>query len=140
MANSRNLHKIASGSTYKIFIMKLELTAELTIRELNRIFQLGYPYLKLEFFRSPVSTKVNEQLMLIDINGILKEGELEIFDDETAADLEQALLEKFDLVGRVYRRENHSWVAVEFANLLTLEKQNAIGAASYQLAPEYTIL
>jgi hypothetical protein len=125
--------------------MKLKFDAQTRVEDLNTIFQNRFPYLKLCFYKSDNfalddQTYCDEYTLLIDVEGILREGELEIFPDGTAEDFQALVKEKFWLTMKLCRRMNHSWTSIDNNSRLTLEELNQLGDLSYHQVPEYFIM
>ena len=115
--------------------MKLYLSPETRIKEIKKSFQEYFPYLKLEFFREKHKPEegnskkdiIVDSATLIDVTGVMKEGEVNITSDETVEDLEQLFQNKFNLPVQVFRKTRYSWIETTKTDNLTLGKQNRMG-------------
>jgi hypothetical protein len=115
--------------------MKINLTSNITVKDVKRIFNDRFPYLKLEFFteqyfkykRSPRVQIVPDNTQLIKIAGVMKEGEMEITANQTVMDVEQKFQERFNLPVHILRRSRYDWQETTWAEGYNLAKQNLIG-------------
>jgi len=116
-------------------IMKLYLSANTRIRDLKKDFENSYPYLKLEFFNKRHGIRegniksdiIPDKSTLIQVAGVMREGEVEVKPWQTVAELEQVLQSKFYLPVQVFRKGRFSWIETTKTDQLTLEKQNRMG-------------
>lgn len=115
--------------------MKLFLHSDKTIKDLNREFALGYPYLRFRFFKKPhfqgegskLCDEVPQCTQLIDIMGVLREEMIEINPSNTVKDVEQLFQHHIGLPVQVFRKQGDVWIETTTTDYLTLEKQNEIG-------------
>ncbi|HEU4633097.1 MAG TPA: hypothetical protein VFS22_03885 [Flavisolibacter sp.] len=118
--------------------MELKLYAHTTIGDLKKQFSDYFPFLKLDFFMqghkkgkgTGLKQRVHDDLHLIDVTGILKEGVYSFNPSTTVAALEQSLQNSHGLPVQVFRRSGDLWIETIQTDNLSLEKQNAMGAAS----------
>ena len=116
--------------------MELKLTKDTTINDLKYQFSSRFPFLKLEFFKhkhrvgqsSLKDQKLNDRVLLKEVNPGLKEGVINLSPSTTVADLEQLFQKQFGLPVQVFRKANYQWVETTYTDILTLEKQNEMGA------------
>lgn len=116
--------------------MELKLTKDTTINELKFQFSSRFPFLKLEFFKHKhrvgqsllKDQKLNDRVLLKEVNPGLKEGVINLSPSTTVADLEQLFQKQFGLPAQVFRKANYQWVETTYTDILTLEKQNEMGA------------
>jgi hypothetical protein len=114
--------------------MNLFLSSESTLRDINKEFQLQFPFLKLEFYRHRHQTgetslfekKVSSRKPLKDISNLLP-GFISIDAMDSVADVEQRFQKKFGLPIQVFRRAGDIWVETVETDRLTLLKQNNMG-------------
>src|ERR1044072_1998464 len=98
--------------------MKISLAASTRIIDVKKAFNTRFPYLKLEFFNkkhlpgkiSPAKQKLPENALLIDVTGVMREGEIEITATNKAQDIEQQLQKRFNLPVQVFRRTRNGWM------------------------------
>lgn len=113
--------------------MKINITSNKTIEEIQSEFNGEFPYLKIQFFKSGHKVfKGNEKKELIPINttiGLLKHhnGSIEISDDMTVSDLEQMFKQKLGLNVQVFRKSGRSWLETTVTDNWTLRKQDDEG-------------
>ncbi len=116
--------------------MELKLTKDTTINDLKYQFSSRFPFLRLEFFKhkhrvgqsSLKDQKLNDRFLLKEVNPGLKEGVINLSPSTTVADLEQLFQKQFGLPVQVFRKANYQWVETTYTDILTLEKQNEMGA------------
>lgn len=117
--------------------MELKLTISTTVKNVKEQFVHYFPYLKLEFFMhrkdndgSGQEEKVNDNLYLWELTGVLKEGTYYFNAMLSVAEFEQNLQYKYGLPVQVYRKYGECWVDTLQTDDLSLEKQNAMGEAA----------
>jgi hypothetical protein len=116
--------------------MELILSDNTTIKDLKKQFMCRFPFLKLEFYKhkhrvgqsSFKDEKLNDSFLLKEINPRFKEGLINLTPSTTVADLEQLFQKQFRLPVQVFRKANYQWVETTYTDILTLEKQNEMGA------------
>jgi hypothetical protein len=115
--------------------MKLQLSADKKIRTLKKDFEHSFPYLKLEFFKktpefreaSPRIDLVPDNATLIQVAGIMKEGQIEFKPWQSVAEFQQLFQSRFYLSVQVFRKTKFSWIETTTTDDLSLEKQNRMG-------------
>lgn len=118
--------------------MELQLYINTPIKEVKRRFSKYFPYLKIEFFTtrhsplegSDIREKVHEKLYLSEVTGVLKEGIFTFLPTDTVENFEQRLQNEHGLPVQVFRKYEKRWLITTETDKLSLEKQNAMGAAS----------
>lgn len=119
--------------------MTLYLSPQLKIKDIKKYFSRSYPYLKIEIFKQQMySTKdgisqkdiAPDSARLLEITGVMKEGEIEITPKHTVAEAEQIFQNTFFLPVRIFCKSKFSWIETTKTNQMTLEKQNRIGSAA----------
>lgn len=114
-------------------IMKINITNNKTIEEIQAEFNGEFPYLKIQFFKNGHKAfKGNEKKELIPVSttiGLLKHhnGSIEISDDMTVSDLEQLFKQKLGLNVQVFRKSGRSWLETTVTDNWTLRKQDDEG-------------
>ncbi|MFL5808011.1 MAG: hypothetical protein ACJ749_00740 [Flavisolibacter sp.] len=114
--------------------MKLQLSADTRFRDVKKVFENSFPYLKLEFFRKKHGIQdgnikndiVVDRDTIIHVAGA-REGEIEVKPWQTVAELEQVFQTKFYLPVHVFRKTKFSWTDTATTDQFTLEKQNRMG-------------
>lgn len=119
--------------------MKIRITAESTLEEIQAIFHEHFPFLKLAFFTkphrafkgSPAKFMIQDSTQTV---GVLVEnprsGELVLDPKMATFELEQVFEEKFGLHVQVFRKSGETWLLTSVTDDLSLERQNAKGRAS----------
>lgn len=114
-------------------IMKINITSNKTIEEIQAEFNAEYPYLKIQFFKTGhMAFKGNDKKELIPVNtpiGLLKHhnGTIEISDDMKVSDLEQLFKQQLGLNIQVFRKSGRSWLETTVTDNWTLRKQDDEG-------------
>ena|SRR5580765_8894458 len=115
--------------------MFLGIEKETRILDLQKEFNKSYPYLKLEFFRHPVSQnkilqkaeKINPVETVKRITHLYEPGSINIDPKKTVAQLVSDFLEIFGLSILVFRKSGNLWIETSLTDSWTLDKQNNIG-------------
>ena len=115
--------------------MKIFLSADQKIRDVRKEFEREFPYLKINFIRRknsehgsfPRTEIAPSNSKLIDISGIMKEGEIEISGNQTVAEVKQMFQSKFYLPVQVFRKICNGMIETSSTDHLTLAKQNRMG-------------
>jgi len=106
------------------------------ISEIQKEFCAVYPFLKIEFFKNGNTRKDRYPANnLIPRNQLLKtawhwkkdKGSLNIDDDMTVTDFENALIDQFGLSVQVFRRSGNLWLETTITDYWTLKQQNDHG-------------
>jgi len=129
--------------------MKLQITRDCLIKELQDSFTTAYPFLKIEFFkqehgfqqasaekqRLPAKLKISEAG-----KGFLKEGEIELSDLMTVGEFERDMQDRFGLSMQVFRKSGNIWLETTMTDSWTLKQQNDHGkeiSGSYDTKQKY---
>ncbi|ANE50755.1 hypothetical protein [Flavisolibacter tropicus] len=115
--------------------MRLPLTATKTVAEVKEAFHEAFPYLKIEFFTNPhqkgegslPQQYIKPDTLLIDITGVMKEGNVSIEPSTTTAAFEEQLQNQYSLPIQVFRNSNGVWIETTETDNLTLAEQNEMG-------------
>ena len=91
--------------------------------------------MKLEFFKkkhgiekgNPSKDIVSDNATLLEVTGVMKEGQIEIKPGHTVAELEQLFQSGFNLPVQVFRKTRFSWLETTKSDHLSLQKQNRMG-------------
>lgn len=128
--------KIFLNPVKKSFLMHLEIKADRAIKDVQSEFSSIYPYLKLEFFKngavrrdsySPHSRLLPSQQLREAWYMQKEEGVLELANNMTVLDLENALIDRFGLSVQVFRRSGNLWLETTVTDHWTLKMQNEHG-------------
>jgi hypothetical protein len=116
--------------------MYLEINGERTISELQKDFGSLYPFLKIEFFRNgrirrdryPVNKMIPASQPVKNAWHWKKDaGQLEVNDNITVTEFENALMDQFGLSVQVFRRSGNLWLETTITDSWTLKQQNDHG-------------
>jgi hypothetical protein len=116
-------------------IMYLHIAPDRIISEIQKEFNLVFPFLKLEFFANRSFSRSNfsaNQLIpssrkIGDNQLVKKDGTLEISADMKVADLENKFKADFNLAVQVFRKSGNLWLETTMTDSWTLEQQNKHG-------------
>jgi hypothetical protein len=119
--------------------MKIFLSSESTLRNINKEFQRVFPLLKLEFYwhshgtgdTSVLDTRISNRETLKNISCMVP-GYISIDPTDTVAEVEKRFQNKYGLPVQIFRRADDVWVETVQTDNLTLLKQNSMGT----LAPK----
>ncbi len=117
--------------------MKLHISGERLIREVQEEFNKAYPYLKIEFFskahaykqasasglRIPPKLTISEAVK----KNIHSDGEIELAEGMTVFELERELQDQFDLHAQVLRQSGNIWLETTITDGWSLKEQNDHG-------------
>jgi len=114
--------------------MKLHIEDDNVIRNIQNEFNKTYPFLKIEFFKSPVSNRLSQKMEKINpferikfvakVNG---PNIINIGKHQTVAQLEKDFEEMFSLKAEVFRKSGNIWIETSLTDDWTLEQQNSEG-------------
>ncbi|HEX6182125.1 MAG TPA: hypothetical protein VFZ47_12820 [Chitinophagaceae bacterium] len=111
--------------------MKLIITEDKRISDVQAAFNHLFPYLKLQFFRG--HTNLAEPIRILkpdstigDITYGLQEGSVYLSDNMTPFELEEILDARFGLHVEVFRKSGDTWLETT-TNKWTLKEQNDYG-------------
>lgn len=118
--------------------MELTLTGDTSITELNKAFNSYFPFLRLQFNsvtqslgdRSYLSLKENEQVKLSEISDDFSGGVLFFKPITTIKEFVQKVQKVHGLQVRLLRRSGDIWIEAYESEEMTLQIENALGAAS----------
>ena len=119
--------------------MKIHITRNLLVDDLNKRFQGVYPYLKIHFFRSGQkkterSNRVIKGVCLHDIAPWMKEGIITIKGTMKVRELEDLFITFFLLKVQVMRRSGNIWLETTATDDWTLAHQNEHGEEITQMS------
>jgi hypothetical protein len=124
--------------------MMIKISNERRLSGLQADFNALFPFLKIEFFKTP--HKIGEALAknLIHVNSRFvrdcrvskTEGDLIINEQMTVNELEEQFLSKFGLSAQVFRKSGNVWLETSATDSWSLRQQNDEGAElSRQINP-----
>lgn len=120
-------------------IIRMKISKDKTIGQIQVEFSTLYPGLKLEFYSkkhkdhegSPKDFQMDSQKVL-ESYGALIEGELDLNGEMTVSELEESFETLFGLNIQVFRRSAELWLQTTATDNWTLETQNRKGIHSMQ--------
>lgn len=113
--------------------MKLTITGERSLQEVQQEFNAAYPYLKIEFFPpqhkkpSPSASKLQQALKIDEARKLRNSGFLTLNDALKVAELEKDLNETYGLNAQVFRKSGNIWLETTMTDGWTLKQQNDHG-------------
>jgi len=117
--------------------MKIIISDNRRIHDIQDEFHNQFPFLKIEFFSRPHRKGIGSAKRLMKSNGksigecrsIHSTGEIQIEPAMTVSDLEQKFAELFGLSVQVFRKSANVWLETTVTDGWTLEEQNRQGEA-----------
>ena len=119
--------------------MKIHVSQEKSIAQIQEEFSKVYPYLKLVFFSKPHKAYKGShaKFLITDTGQTLgniekkpKTGDLYIEVEMPTWQVERLFEEEFGLHVQVFRKSGNTWLETSVTDDLTLEEQNVKGKAS----------
>lgn len=112
--------------------MKLTITEDKLISDIQAAFNHFFPYLKLEFYRShtnpSVPVRVPDPAATIgDVTFGLQEGSIYLTENITVRELENIFDDRFGLHVQVLRKAGGAWVETSLTDKWSLKRQNDRG-------------
>ncbi|MBK9637683.1 MAG: hypothetical protein IPO63_07635 [Bacteroidetes bacterium] len=117
-------------------MLKILISDERKLIEIQKDFNSYFPFLKLEFFKAP--HKIGEgssKSLLLDANKLVREirnnrpeSHLEINSGMTVNQLELLIFSDFGLAAQVFRKSGNVWLETSATDNWTLLQQNNEGA------------
>jgi hypothetical protein len=116
--------------------MLLSIYPEKKISEVQKEFNEEFPFLKLEFFKNGMTRKqsypshlqIPQSKMLQEAWNLKRgEGNMEIQDEMTVAELENLFMDRYNLSVQVFRRSGNIWLETTMTDNWTLRQQNEHG-------------
>ncbi|MBL7744551.1 MAG: hypothetical protein JNN00_13860 [Chitinophagaceae bacterium] len=114
----------------KLTDMVLHISQSRTLKETQDEFNNAYPYLRIEFYRNSepgLARRHLKNFMPMTAAGLKQNGELEIYDQMTVGQLENAFKERFGLNVQLSRRSGTLWLETTMTDNWTLKQQNDHG-------------
>jgi len=114
--------------------MKILLHCNRTVEEVREEFSNSFPYLKIIFVskkedpkRGMVLEEIDPAARLIEVSGVVKEGDIDIKSTDTIKDVEQRFEKKYGLPVHIFRKQKGVWLDTDVTDDLTLHEQNTWG-------------
>ncbi len=113
----------------------MKITDEKRIIDIQSEFNQLFPYLKLEFYKSPHKEgEGTEQSSILDpytkiraASQVDSSGELNINEEMKVAEVERLLADQFGLNAQVFRKSQGLWLQTTATDHWTLKHQNESG-------------
>ena len=114
--------------------MKILLQSNRKVGDIREEFNNSFPYLQLVFLSKKEDAKgvvateeIEPGARLIEVSGILKEGDIEITSTETVKEVERRFEKQYGLPVRILRKQKGVWLDTIVTDDLTLHEQNTWG-------------
>lgn len=113
--------------------MEIYLSNDITISEIQKEFNMLFPFLKIGFFsksHKPFEGSIKKSILSPEtkLKALKKEkAEVHISPGMTVNELEQLFKNKFGLNVQIFRKSGKSWLETTVTDSWTLEKQNEEG-------------
>jgi len=113
-------------------MMKMTITEEKRISDIQAEFNRYYPYLKLEFFwgagkKDEYHRLSDTSIKMENISHSMHEGAIQLSDNMTVSNLEDAFSDRFGLQVQVFRKSGSIWLETTKTDNWTLKVQNDHG-------------
>lgn len=127
--------------------MKIHVSPDHTIAQIQKEFNAAFPYIKLVFFSKPHKAyKGSPAKFLIEDRDVRlghletkkHDGELYLEPEMPTWQAERLFEEEFGLHVQVFRKSGTTWLETSVTDDLSLEQQNAEGKASEHIHQEFT--
>ncbi len=110
----------------------MKIQGKRQLRNLQEDFNEVFPYLKIEFFKTPHSIgNDSDEKEILDVNlrisevqEVSKKGEMLLDEEMSVGDFEEKMRNDFGLNIQVYRKEHGKWLQTWVTDSWTLEHQN----------------
>ncbi len=114
--------------------MNLSITPTRLIADIQKEFNIEFPYLKLEFFQNksgrsglPLKKFNIDNRKVCEVQLSISNGILELKKEMKVQELEKTLKNEFGLTAQVYRRSGNLWLETTMTYNWTLRQQNEHG-------------
>jgi hypothetical protein len=111
--------------------MKMNIHPSMLIGEVQKTFNSMFPYLRLEFYKSPMDIKsgkkISETKKVGDVQLAISDSSLEVLPGMTVRQLENSLRDLFTLTVQVFRKSGTAWLQTTITDNWTLQHQNEHG-------------
>lgn len=107
--------------------MKLKITKETSVSDVQKKFSEQYPGLKLEFYKAKSEDGINKEDALAETSHFKKEANISIDKDRSVADFEKEFWDETGVAAQVFRQSGNIWLQTTRTDDWTLEHQNTQG-------------
>lgn len=119
----------------KLLYVSIKIAPDRFIHEIQKEFNNGFPFLKLEFFSKraithsdySASQRIPSSRKIGDIQLKMLEGIMRIEGDMKVIDVERRLKDEFGLAAQVFRKSGNLWLETTMSDNWTLNQQNNHG-------------
>lgn len=128
--------------------MHITITTETQLREIQQAFSNYFPYLKMEFYRSPhkkyksspETDKLDPAFSVGNLNHDIVLGQLQILPHYRVADVEQEFQARFGLSVQIFRQQKEDWEQTTGMDDFTLKQLNEFGrdSSDEKIVSDYT--
>lgn len=112
--------------------MKINITNNTLLSQIQHQFQDAYPFLRLDFYKRSDNKisfleKIPEQTSVMELGAFTGTKYIDMDSNKTVAQLEQDFLEDLGLTVKIFRQCKDSWVDTSYTKNWTLNGQNRDG-------------
>lgn len=113
--------------------MKILLQSNRSVKEIKEEFTKTYPFLRIAFItkrqepEGAITEEVDPSTQLIEVSGILKEGDIDINPTDTIKEVEHKFEKQYGLPVHIFRKQKDVWMDTNITDDLTLQEQNTWG-------------
>lgn len=111
--------------------MEIIIDKKMTIKQLTKVFNEVYPFLKLEVYCRGEEVSSDSFHTLASVSSMKNPENLMISPKMTVSEVENEFWETLGLQVAIFRKMGSSWLRTAFTNSWTLERQNHIGENMY---------
>lgn len=127
--------------------MRLQISPNRLVSDVQKEFNSAFPFLKIEFFRNkayqqseiPVYQMVPPNQKIGSIQKVITDGDLDINGSMKVKDVEKLFNLQFSLLAQVFRRSGNLWLQTTMTDNWTLAQQNEHGREISSGVSEKTI-
>jgi hypothetical protein len=124
--------------------MNIHITETTTIREIQKIFQHHFPFLKIEFSdKSHAFGELTDHghwyrpgYRLLHIAGKRESGYIQIMPWNSTGETEQDFASMFGVYPQVFRMHKGHWIETAGTDIISLYEQNEIGRQYFEEKPK----
>lgn len=119
--------------TMKQVVKEITINGDSLVMDIQKAFNLLYPFLKIEFSKSGMNTyllkniKVSPADTIKQVTGIAALKKLDVAGNKTVAEVEKELKDALGLYGKIFRKSGNVWNMISLTDSWTLESQNKAG-------------
>ncbi len=115
--------------------MQLHIAPNLLISDIQKEFNIAFPFLKIEFFNTRSFARsdfmahqiIPSQRKIGDGQLAITDGDIEVAEEMKVKDLEKIFKDQFSLAMQVFRKSGNLWLETTMTDDWTLQQQNDHG-------------